>query len=1216
MTNPANNLKALASGDESSGTPANVAIWGLIVAAVVMTGLVLGVVWFKGDLFNVTTLDAKKTASLWILVALVAVVILHLAAVGLGAYGMVGHLFRHHTGDHSTAAEPAAAPGRDARLQYLRDDLRTSHGWFWRYRLPWLLVSGSDALVETVVPGLRQMGVLQVADAILVHAAPDGIDAGLWRKQIRQLRRKRPVDSVVQVDQVDIATRRDVELSRSLAAIAQDLGWAAPITFLHAVPATGEQPEIFEAIGALITGSLRCADKDSPRQLKDLFLALEQQTGAAGVQLCGAPAGMPYLAQVSKYISEQRERIVTGWEALIASRWLRAPLGGVMFAPVFEATGIVPVLTPAVAASARAKTVQAPSTGMAQPQAAGVTSLTQRVQPASLLPTWQEIAHGVRRQHGKRVGLYWPNALAKLVMVLAISWCVAMTISFVGNHQLIQDARASADAAFAAAPRGPAALRAQLALQQRIETLEYRRQHGVPWYLRAGLSRNDDLLDALWQPYRAAADRNLQRPVVQDLEATLTDLAQVRTDALQGRDAQRHGYNALKTYLMLANPRRTDPSFLKEQILTAWPADAAMSTGEWLDTSQQLASFYASHLKAHPEWRIVPSDTVVTAARNTLVNQIGLANADDTVYEDMLEGAKGKYADASLSTLLNGTDARGLFTTSQSVPGIYTRAAWEGLIADAIDKASGERLVNVDWVLSNIPKDVSSGEGGSAQPSSTTAAQGAVTTLSAIEEQRAAADLKARLTARYFDEYTAAWRSMLNSIQWQPAANLNGAIDQLARLTDAQTSPLIALMKSVQREAQAGRPSQALTDTLVRKARSLVSQGDFLRGPVSDDETQAAIINPLDKPFGPLLALMGDGGTNTSSASNAANASTTLNGVSLAHYLTIATTMRLKLQQIAASPDAQAMARALAQAVFQGKLSELTQARDDAALTAASLGAAWAGFGDALFARPLDTAWQTILQPTAASLNEAWRVGVAAPFNAAMNGRYPFFDTNADASFAELGRYVRPDTGLIARFITTQLAGVLKPQGDQWVPDELAPQALQFDPAFLAALRQLSTLGAQLYAQGDAGYRFEIMALPSVNVTRTELTIDGKPLVYFNQQESWTALTWPGNGLNGRVGLMWQMVNAGLRQAFDATGDWAFLRLLAKAQVKPLDSTRYELTWDQPDAAPLRYVLRTQVGAGPLDLLRLRGFRMPERIFIVGKAGAVPVLPPLPPELQ
>ena len=1192
MTNPTNNLKALALRDDPTGASGNLAIWGLIGAAVVLAVLALGLVWLKGDLLNFTTLDAKKTASLWILAALLAFMILHLAALGYGAYSMAARLFRKETGDQSKVVEPTTALKRDVRLQYFSEELRTSHGWRWRYRLPWLLVNGSDPLIETVAPGLKQAGVMHVADAILVHAAPDGIDAALWRKQVRQLRSRRPVDGVVQIMQTSGDIRPDAELPRSLAGIATDLGWAAPIKFLHAVPSSGKQPEQFRAIGALSSGSHHHTDKGSSHELKHQLTTLEQQTGTIGVHLCGESTRIRYMAQVSHYIGDQRERIVTGWEALFASKWLRAPFAGVMFAPVFEPVfepsqpGTAPVVTPTVAASAQ----------ITSTIPADVTSLTLRTQPASLLPTWQEITRDVHRLNGKRVGFYWPNALAALVMALAIGACVAMTISAIGNRHLIHNAQAASDAALAAAPGTPAALRAQLALQQQIEMLEYRQQHGAPWYLHAGLNRNDDILDTLWQPYRTVATRNLQRPVVQSLKTSLTNLAEVRADALQSHDAQRHGYNTLKAYLMLAEPRHSVPAFLKDQIASAWSAPTAMSTGAWLDTSQRLASFYADHLKAHPEWRIDASSLIVSAARNTLVNQIGLENADDTVYQNVLDDAKGKYADASLTTLLNGADARGLFTATQIVPGLYTRAAWDGMIAEAISKAAGEQHRGGDWVLSGD---------GLAQSVNAPVVQGAGTSVEAIDEKRASEDLKQRLTARYFAEYTAAWQGMLNSIQWQRAVNLNGAIDQLTRLADAQTSPLIALMKSVQFQAQAGRPSQALADTLVRKAQSLIR---------NDDTTQAPILNPLDKPFGPLLALIGDTDASATVGTRAAGPAA-ISDISLSHYLTVVTTTRLKLQQIAASPDAQAMARSLAQAVFQGKLSELAQARDDAALTGASLGAAWAGFGNALFVRPLDTSWESILQPAAASLNEAWRASVATPFNAVMNARYPFFDTHADASFAELGRYVRPDTGLIDRFIATQLAGVMKQQGDQWVPNELAPQALQFDPKFLASIRQLSMLGAQLYAQGDAGYRFEIMALPSANVTRTELTVDGTPLVYFNQQESWTALTWPGNGLNGRVALMWQMVNAGLRQAFDATGDWAFLRLLSMADIKPLDSTRYELTWNQPDAAPLRYVLRAQVGAGPLDLLKLRGFRMPERIFVVGKAGSAPTLPPLPPEM-
>ncbi|WP_324251859.1 type VI secretion IcmF C-terminal domain-containing protein, partial [Paraburkholderia saeva] len=524
---------------------------------------------------------------------------------------------------------------------------------------------------------------------------------------------------------------------------------------------------------------------------------------------------------------------------------------------------------------------------------------------------------------------------------------------------------------------------------------------------------------------------------------------------------------------------------------------------------------------------------------------------------------------------------------------------------------------------------------------SATAVEGAVDAAqAALDARKSADDLRKRLRDRYFTDYTAAWATMLNSFQWIGATSFSGVIDQLTRMTDAQTSPLLAVMKSVQYQGEAGRPSQALTDTLVRKAQGLLGDGD-------SDAVQAPVVNPLDRTFGPLLALMGDAsaapGNSKAGNGNPANAAA-FSGVSLSRVLTADTTVRLKLQQIQASPDAQAMARSLAQAIFQGKLSDLSQARDDAALTAASLGAQWAGFGQTLFVQPLDAAWQAVLQPAAASLNDAWRSAVAAPFQSSFASRYPFASTSADASFAEFGRYVRPDTGLINRFIDIELTGVLKRQGDQWVPNELAPQSLQFDPKFLAMLRLIGPMGAHLYAQGEAGYHFSLMPQPTPTVTRTELTVDGQPIVYFNQHETWSSLAWPGNGLNGHASLNWQSLDAGTRIAFDATGDWAFLRMLEKARVKPLDDTRFELVWNgaagsdaakaasaasaaasTPDdgaegkTAPLSYVLRTQAGAGPLDLLKLRGFQMPARIFITGRAGQIsglPSLPPLPPELQ
>ncbi|MFP3415873.1 ImcF-related family protein, partial [Bacillus sp. SIMBA_074] len=93
--------------------------------------------------------------------------------------------------------------------------------------------------------------------------------------------------------------------------------------------------------------------------------------------------------------------------------------------------------------------------------------------------------------------------------------------SFIGNQQLMRDARVTADAALDTRQQTAQSWRAQLALQRLMEKLEYRQTHGVPWYLRGGLSHNDEVLASLWEPYRTIATRNLQAPVVKSIEALL-----------------------------------------------------------------------------------------------------------------------------------------------------------------------------------------------------------------------------------------------------------------------------------------------------------------------------------------------------------------------------------------------------------------------------------------------------------------------------------------------------------------------------------------------------------------------------------------------------------------------------------------------------------------------------------------------------------------------
>jgi type VI secretion system protein ImpL len=134
--------------------------------------------------------------------------------------------------------------------------------------------------------------------------------------------------------------------------------------------------------------------------------------------------------------------------------------------------------------------------------------------------------------------------------------------------------------------------------------------------------------------------------------------------------------------------------------------------------------------------------------------------------------------------------------------------------------------------------------------------------------------------------------------------------------------------------------------------------------------------------------------------------------------------------------------------------------------------------------------------------------------------------------------------------------------------------------------------------------------------------------------------------------LDWQMDTVGTNKSFEFSGRWALVRMLERVKVEPVDSATYQLTWQaSPESAdpkpaasktddveeegtpltmqgplapapsnmthPLRYLIRTDVGKGPLELLALRGFVLPSRIF-VDRTGPVAKLlqpngpPPLP----
>ncbi|KVP46863.1 ImcF-related family protein [Burkholderia ubonensis] len=1063
----------------------------------------------------------------------------------------------------SNLDEPA---GQVDHATALCNALRDRHGWRWRYREQWVLIAGDEPLVKRLAPGLTDAGYAITGDAVLLYAKQTSstLDTA-WLDQIRRLRRRRPVDAIVALTRNRISGKPSFDsdgLAQRLARHARVLRWAAPAYLLNVTDFGGESPDADEAIGfTWSTAPVNADDIDKSLQ------ALSGNLAEAGVVRLASNAHDRYPAELSQHIANLRGALSDLVLQTTQSRIWKHAVYGLLFAPLFKVRGLAP-----------------PSSSETSDDEPPLAPQHRTI--------WQTVAEHSRKVDGRRVGFSLSTTAAWATTALIGCWMAGTMLSGFVNRGTIESA-ADTVATLSAVQDRTQAMQALDGLGRQIDTLEVRRRDGAPLTSRFGLNRDGALLDALWPSYTLAVNSVLVTPIREKLEQRLHQLASLSDAEIAsgGNTQAQAAYDTLKVYMMLAKPERAMAAFLTPELVAtaapARPTDSPLSPGAWDDLRRRTIAFFANHLGQRKLPAITPDLGLVASTRQTVIGVRGIQNSTDAVYQQILDDATPKYPPVSLATLLGDTTSRGLFNTAATVPGVFTRAAWDERISKAIDDASGQHDTAGDWVLS----DAKTGK-------------------------QAPPTLKAELRQRYFDDYARAWAQFLNSLRWQQAPTLSATADQLTLLGDAQRSPLVALMNAIIYQAGAGANAQSLSDTLISKAQQLVGADE--KDPSKQVQPRFA---PLAAAFGPILRLTGSDLVSVTPAAGKAAVQLAATGdLSLARYLERVTAMRLKASQIVSNADPDAMARLAAQSVLQGKTSDIADSRDYASRLAASLGEQWSGFGE-LFRAPFDQAWQVVVRPAASSLNEIWSTAIAADWNKTFGGRYPFADSDNDASLPEMARFMRPDNGVITQFVATQLAGVVERQGDRWVVAQGANHgALTIDPAFLSGLNKLTRIATVLFPAGDARVRYELQAVQTPGVTDMKFVLSGRELHYFNQRQEWVPFEWPGQSLENLSHIEWQTEQGGLRTALDSQGRFGLIRLLERAKVSQQDNARYLLTWtpDTSQGIPLKVQLRSETGAGPLDVLQLRNFSLPKRVFVTGAATGGPNLsainpPPLPP---
>ena len=1102
-------------------------VWlAVLVVALLLIGTILGVlVWHYPEVFGFRSGSDRQTTGLWVISATTLVLVMCVAGYHLLGHQLGRSAYLRQEGDDVPQPTQASHPeSRNAqaaqRVSSIKAYLRERYGFFWRCKVRLLLVLGEPAQIEAIAPTLADKRWLEGQGTVLLWggSAWSTLDQSFPTKW-RGLSRWRALDGVVwalnntqAADDAAIAAG-----TRQLQRLARSLSWQLPLHLWQVSDSAWSQAtRKARPVGCLLPARLTAAALET--SLSRLLEPLRRE----GLAQMNGEMSHDFLLRLSRDL--QGEGIARWRHTLVplAGEFTRGvPLRGLWFSLPVQRT---------------------------QRDA-------QHVWPAA--PVW----HGVLddKASGRRLGWSVPRVAYVLMLGLATLWGAGLLLSFVSNRVQIAQVQASL-AALEQPGNGDVQLNALNDLVRELARLDYRAEHGVPWYQRFGLNQNPDLLDVMWPRYVEANNRLIRDPAAANLQRQLNALISLPPGSEQRAERAQSAYEQLKAYLMLARPQKVNAGFLTKALTNAEPSRAGVSPGLWQGLSPTLWQFYGEHLVAHPDWAIKADPTLVALTRQVLLGQLGQRNAETSLYQQVLDLAANQYPDMGVQNMVGETDALSLFYTEASVPGVFTRHAWEGQVRQAIDDIAEARREEIDWVLSDKQTDIAA--------------------------ELTPEVLKERLTERYFLDYANAWLDFLNTLRWHQADNLPDVIDQLTLMTDVRQSPLIALMNTLAYQGQAGTRTQALADSLIKSAQKLIDQDKV---PVIDQQTHAPR-SPLDATFGPLLTLLGK--DPEGKADN--------DRLSLQAFLTRVTRVRLKLQQVSNAPDPQEMTQALAQTVFQGKSVDLTDTQSYGSLIAASLGAEWGGVGQTLFVQPLQQAWQRVLQPSAAGLNNQWQRAVVTDWQGAFAGRYPFSDTASDASLPMLGQMIRADSGRIEQFLQRQLSGVLRKEGSRWVADPRHSQGLRFNPQFLAAINQLSQLADVIYTDGGMGLSFELQGKPVRDVVQTTFVLNGEQHQYFNQREIWQRFNWPGRSDHPGASLSWTSINTGERLFGDFQGTWGLIRLLEKAQITPLDDgdSHYRMVLKAPDGANLTWNLRTELGAGPLALLQLRDFTLPQQIFL------------------
>lgn len=624
-------------------------------------------------------------------------------------------------------------------------------------------------------------------------------------------------------------------------------------------------------------------------------------------------------------------------------------------------------------------------------------------------------------------------------------------------------------------------------------------------------------------------------------------------------------YSSLQAYLMLtSHSDRLDQEFLRNYLSRLWyesytDTDLLLSYQQQQVLMQQMIQLYLKDVFA----RIEESHTNPWLAGREVVSlaQSHLATDADAnlIYERLQASAGDRFDDLDVDDMV-AEKIKGVLRADTRIPGLYTRQAWREYVAEQID-ALTETASRGDWVLGMESADSQQGP-----------------------DRKLMQSLRKDVRRLYFQDYARVWTEFLEGLSVPSYRNLAESVRAIKALSD-ESAPWTMVFDRVALEL-------SLTEPMLDQGANFSSLAGEVTGKEEEKEAPPVpIVSAFKSIAEPLFKLVQPENQRS-------------NNPVWAQYQEEMVALAGELEFMLAASDINREAKHYAQELLSGQSS------------GKQLYAAWISTNGLLeemkpemrrwvadqFRAPIQNTWYAMLGSANLALQQQWESRVYRTYADNLQGRFPFSSSQVEATPHDVKLLLQPVQGELWLFMEEELQPFLKKEGSQWRSRTWLNRGLAFNPQFFSALQGADQLAKGLFksGSGEMGMGYALYPMPVPGVTEALIEIDQNQYRYRNEPQEWREFSWTLSKNNSSARVMARAGNQSAPVSIETSGQWAFVRLIQKAEITHLRGTEFELRWQLEDTlrtTSVRFRLRADREGSVLNSYLFSQLSLPKNLF-------------------